>query len=69
MILAGVFAGGCAVPGVMATKGIPDNRARLATILTIPYMNCLAKIPLYTFAVKYLFCRRQVIDDLLHIDH
>ncbi|MBA5761437.1 ferrous iron transport protein B [Vibrio sp. 404] len=55
MILAGVFAGGCAVPGVMATKGIPDNRARLATILTIPYMNCLAKIPLYTLLLSIFF--------------
>lgn len=55
MILAGVFAGGCAVPGVMATKGIPDNRARLATILTVPYMNCLAKIPLYTLMLGIFF--------------
>ncbi len=55
MILAGVFAGGCAVPGVMATKGIPDNRARLATILTVPYMNCLAKIPLYTLLLGIFF--------------
>ncbi|MDA0147088.1 ferrous iron transport protein B [Vibrio sp. LaRot3] len=55
MILAGVFAGGCAVPGVMATKGIPDNRARLATILTVPFMNCLAKVPLYTLLLGIFF--------------
>ncbi|KHT45652.1 ferrous iron transport protein B [Vibrio sinaloensis] len=55
MILAGVFAGGCAVPGVMATKGIPDNRARIATILTVPYMNCLAKVPLYTLLLGVFF--------------
>ena len=55
MILAGVFAGGCAVPGVMATKGIPDNRARMATILTVPYMNCLAKVPLYTLLLGIFF--------------
>lgn len=55
MILAGVFAGGCAVPGVMATKGIPDTRARIATILTVPYMNCLAKIPLYTLLLSIFF--------------
>ena len=52
-ILGGVFAGGCAVPGVMATKGIPDERSRLATILTVPYMNCLAKIPFYTLLVNF----------------
>jgi ferrous iron transport protein B len=54
-ILGGVFAGGCSVPGIMATKGIPDERARLATILTVPYMNCLAKIPLYTLLVNIFF--------------
>ena len=54
-ILAGVFAGGCAVPGVMATKGIPDERARMATILTVPFMNCLAKIPLYTLLINIYF--------------
>ncbi|MCG8510089.1 MAG: ferrous iron transport protein B, partial [Rhodospirillales bacterium] len=54
-ILGGVFAGGCAVPGVMATKGIPDHRARLATILTVPFMNCLAKVPLYTLLINIYF--------------
>lgn len=54
-ILGGVFAGGCAVPGVMATKGIPDARARLATILTVPFMNCMAKIPLYTLLINIYF--------------
>lgn len=55
LVLGGVFAGGCAVPGVMATKGIPDNRARMATILTVPFMNCLAKIPLYTLLLGIFF--------------
>ncbi|SEQ46956.1 ferrous iron transport protein B [Ectothiorhodospira magna] len=55
LILGGVFAGGCAVPGVMATRAIPDPRARLATILTVPYMNCLAKIPLYTLLIGIFF--------------
>lgn len=54
-ILGGVFAGGCAVPGVMATKGIPDERSRMATILTTPFMNCMAKIPLYTLLVNIYF--------------
>ncbi|MGD9123621.1 MAG: ferrous iron transport protein B [Desulfarculaceae bacterium] len=54
-ILAGVFAGGCAVPGIMATKGIPDERSRLATILTVPYMNCLAKAPLYILLINIYF--------------
>lgn len=54
-ILGGVFAGGCAVPGVMSTKGIPDEQSRMATILTVPYMNCLAKIPFYTLLINVFF--------------
>ncbi|TYT75179.1 ferrous iron transport protein B [Desulfobotulus mexicanus] len=58
-ILGGVFTGGCAVPGIMATKGIPDERSRMATILTVPYMNCLAKIPLYALLVNIYFAAYQ----------
>ncbi|SDL05978.1 ferrous iron transport protein B [Maridesulfovibrio ferrireducens] len=58
-ILGGVFAGGCAVPGIMSTKGIPDERSRLATILTVPFMNCLAKIPLYTLLVNIYFAENK----------
>lgn len=39
----------------MATKGIADERARLATILTVPYMNCLAKVPFYTLILGAFF--------------
>lgn len=59
MILGGIFAGGCAVPGVMTTKAIPDERARFATILTVPFMNCLAKVPLYTLLINIFFVAHQ----------
>ncbi|HPJ25991.1 MAG TPA: ferrous iron transport protein B [Synergistaceae bacterium] len=55
LILGGVFVGGCAVPGVMATRVISDEQARLATILVVPLMNCMAKIPLYTLLVNVYF--------------
>ncbi|MBN2232623.1 MAG: ferrous iron transport protein B [Deltaproteobacteria bacterium] len=55
MVLGGVYIGGCAVPAIMSTKGIPDERARLATILIIPMLNCLAKIPLYILLVHAYF--------------
>ncbi|MDL2286659.1 ferrous iron transport protein B [Desulfococcaceae bacterium OttesenSCG-928-F15] len=55
LILGGAFVGGCAVPGIMATKGIADERAQLATILTVPYMNCLAKVPFYTLLLGAFF--------------
>lgn len=52
MVLGGVYVGGCAVPAVMSSKGIPDERSRLATILTIPLLNCQAKVPLYILLVN-----------------
>ncbi len=51
LVLGGAMTGGCAVPGIMATRGIGDERARLATILAVPYMNCLAKVPFYAFVL------------------
>lgn len=55
LVLGGAMVGGCAVPGVMSTKGIADERARMATILTVPYMNCLAKVPFYTLLLAAFF--------------
>ncbi|PIE68775.1 MAG: ferrous iron transport protein B [Deltaproteobacteria bacterium] len=55
MVLGGIYVGGCAVPGVMATKGIPDARSRFATILVIPMLNCLAKVPLYVLLINIYF--------------
>lgn len=58
LILGGVFVGGCAVPGVMATRVIADERARLATILVVPMLNCQAKIPLYTMLIAAFFSKQ-----------
>ncbi len=55
LILGGVYVGGCAIPGVIATRAIPDERARMATILIVPMMNCLAKVPLYLLLVGAFF--------------
>ncbi len=55
MVLGGIYVGGCAVPAVMSCRGIPDERSRLATILIIPMLNCLAKIPLYILLINIYF--------------
>ena len=55
MVLSGAVVGGCVVPGVMSTKGIPDEKSRLATILTLPMLNCLAKVPLYILLINAYF--------------
>ena len=55
MVLGGVVVGGCAVPGIMATRGIKDQRARHATILIIPLLNCLAKTPLHILLIEVFY--------------
>ena len=54
-IVSGGIAGGCAVPGVMATRTLRDPKERLATILTVPFMNCGAKIPVYALFIAAFF--------------
>lgn len=59
MVLGGIYIGGCAVPGIMSCKGIPDERSRMATILIIPMLNCLAKIPLYVLLINVYFAQHK----------
>ncbi|HAI87594.1 MAG TPA: ferrous iron transport protein B [Firmicutes bacterium] len=55
MVLGGVVVGGCAIPAIMATRGMKDQRARLATILIIPLLNCLAKTPLHILLIEMFY--------------
>ncbi|MEA1922886.1 MAG: ferrous iron transport protein B [Pseudomonadota bacterium] len=61
LILSGVIVGGCCVPGVMACKGIADEKARFATILISPLMNCLAKTPFYLLLIGIYFPEHKTI--------
>lgn len=41
----------CAIPGIMATRTIPNWRDRLATIMIAPLMTCSARLPLYALLI------------------
>ena len=41
----------CAVPGIMATRVIENERDRLTTILVAPLMTCSARLPIYTLLI------------------
>ncbi len=45
----------CAIPGIIAARGVPDRRDRLATILAAPFMSCTARIPVYVLLTGLLF--------------
>ncbi len=50
----------CAVPGIMATRSIPDPRDRLTTILIAPLMTCSARLPVYALIIAAFIPPRQV---------
>jgi ferrous iron transport protein B len=54
-IVSGGIPGGCAVPGVMATRTLKSPKERLATILTAPFMVCGAKTTVYLMFADAFF--------------
>jgi ferrous iron transport protein B len=58
-IVSGGIAGGCAVPGIMATRTLKSRRERLATLLTAPFMNCGAKLPIFVLLVAAFFAENE----------
>ena len=54
----------CALPGIMATRLIPDRRDRLATILVAPMMSCSARLPVYVLLTSLLFVNRPLVAGL-----
>jgi ferrous iron transport protein B len=41
----------CAIPGIMATRTIPNIRDRIATIMIAPLMTCSARLPVYALLI------------------
>ena len=46
---------GCAVPGIMATKTLEDDKERRMTILLAPFFSCGAKLPIWAAFGAILF--------------
>lgn len=50
---------GCSVPAIMATRTLENRRDRIITILTVPFMSCSARLPLYLLLVSAFFTAHQ----------
>jgi ferrous iron transport protein B len=50
----------CAIPGIMATRTIMDQKERLATILIAPLMTCSARWPVYTLIIGAFIPARSI---------
>jgi len=55
LIVSGGIMGGCAVPGILAARTLRDPKERFATILSAPFMNCGAKLPVYALLIAAFF--------------
>ena len=51
----------CAVPGIMATRTIDNEKDRLTTILVAPLMTCSARLPVYTLIIAAFIPHRDVL--------
>jgi len=54
----------CAIPGILATRLIPDRHDRFATILVAPFMSCSARLPVYVLLTSFLFPDRPALAGL-----
>jgi ferrous iron transport protein B len=50
----------CAIPGIMATRTIPNLRDRMATILIAPLMTCSARLPVFALIISAFIPDRSV---------
>lgn len=46
---------GCNVPAIMATRMIESRSSRLITMLTVPFMSCSARLPIYLLLAGIFF--------------
>jgi ferrous iron transport protein B len=59
--LGGGIAGGCAVPGILAARTLRSSREKLATVLTVPFMACGAKLPVFILFAGVFFPGHQAL--------
>jgi ferrous iron transport protein B len=50
----------CAIPGIMATRTIMDQKDRLTTILIAPLMTCSARLPVYALIIGAFIPERTI---------
>jgi len=55
IISGGLGAGGCAVPGILATRTLHERKDKIVTMLVVPFMSCGAKLPVYALLIGAFF--------------
>ena len=62
-----VMSVGCAVPGVMASRTIRDERERRATAMLAPFMPCGAKIPVISLFTGAFFDKAGWVSTVMYL--
>ena len=57
----------CAVPGMMATRVIENERDRLTTILVAPLLTCSARLPIYALLIAAFIPAQSYLGGLLNL--
>jgi ferrous iron transport protein B len=57
----------CAVPGIMATRVIPEQRDRFATMLAAPMMTCSARLPVYALLIAAFVPDQYYLNGLINL--
>ncbi len=52
---------GCSVPAVLAARTLENPRDRILTVLTVPFISCSARLPVYLLLVAAFFPRHQAL--------
>lgn len=52
---------GCGVPAIMATRTLESKKDRILTIITIPFMSCSARLPVFLLFVSAFFKKNQAL--------
>ncbi|MGN0032775.1 MAG: ferrous iron transport protein B [Candidatus Limimorpha sp.] len=50
---------GCSVPAVMSARMLENRKDRIVTILSVPFMSCSARLPVYLLFVSVFFDKYQ----------
>lgn len=50
---------GCSVPAIMATRTLENRKDRVLTIISIPFMSCSARLPVYLLLISAFFSKHQ----------
>lgn len=50
---------GCSVPAIMATRTLENKKDRILTIITVPFMSCSARLPVYLLLISAFFTKHQ----------